>query len=358
MEMSQLDWDSLDILNLPCFKVSGRVIRNGKPLSPTELKKQFGMPFRIAASALVNIPNIVRNDKRVRAEIRENPFIPETTFSFDPSPEAFTTTDGAGTIQINAGIYFALDGMPHTITWLDSLTHKDTLKIGELMDLEIPQEIMDEVDAIMKVWYSIHRTGWIDTSKLNLGEDLFLLQQMLTFVTFHEIGHWYQTVYLPGEWEKLIRITKNYLISWLKEDSHLDTDKAMRRQIRLLLKDPEVFEHWAHEIQADMMAFHACLNAFGGGWSPELKQTTYIAQATTLSVLQMQEVFYAYVLKQPLSALTHPPSYIRESIFCHIRAKEMKISIKDFHLKEWRIGFIHRLVMERILKLYGLSLKD
>jgi len=290
--------------------------------------------------------------------------IPETIFDCNLDSQAFTTIQGAGTVHVNLGLFFTISAMPHTIAWIQHLQQRGSITIDELMNLVIPPEVLDEINRTMEKWDSFHRTGMGNLDAILSGIDpepfgperyemiSVACQQMFIFITFHEMAHWYQTVYLPDEWEKLTRKTKNYLISWLSEDPIMS--KAERQEIGLLFKNyPKVLESWAEEIQADILAVQNCISFFPGSDRRRVRQQVYAAQAMIYSLLiGMMEVFNEFVVKKPLSQRAHPQVSIRESIFCYISAKELRLSQMDFTLKEWGVGTVITGIIARAMGVF------
>lgn len=368
MEISQEKLNASYVLDLPCFKFRGTMTdKNEHRLSPTELKEMLRFPAYPFARAIVDLALALKGSKSVRAEIREKLVIPETIFSCDPTPNALTTIQGAGTVQVNFGLFLTLSAMPHTIAWVLHFQQRESMPIDEIMNLVIPPEVLDEINRSMEWWKSFYRDGVADAdailSSINPewfeSERYYMIyeacQQIFTFITFHEMAHWFQTVFLPNEWEKLTRKTKNYLISWLSESEDNFLSKE-RQDISLLFKKyPEVLESWAEEVQADILAVENCINYFAGSDSPiRVRKKVYAAQAIVYSLLiEMMEVFYTFVIKKPFLIIqTHPQSLIRQSIFRYIGAKELKLSQRDFIVKEWGIGTFITIIISKAMDVF------
>ena len=78
----------------------------------------FGPTARRVANAIVAQGlALAQNDVEMNPRIGDRVIIPETVFSCDPTPGAFTDIRGEGEIQLNLGLFFAFIEMTRTIAW-------------------------------------------------------------------------------------------------------------------------------------------------------------------------------------------------------------------------------------------------
>ena len=361
MKISQAELNSSDVLDLPCFKFGGIATdKTGRRLSQAELRELFGPIARRTANAIVAQALLLSQNKALLDPRAGNAvIIPDTVFNCDPTPQAVTNIQAEGEIQINLGLFFRFLELTRTIAWMkDCVQRTGSISVGAMLTLEIPKQVVDEVKGVMRTWSANQRAESADLAVMfpdGPGQQYqsieYVPHEMLIFAAFHEFAHWYQTSFRPSEWDKLMSKTKEYVVSWLSDDSY--TDDGYRQKAGFLFRrHPDVLAAWSEEVQSDILAVQFCEWYFSDGDSRRIRQArqdTYTAQALLYGTLQLSEIYYEHILKRPPSWQTHPPVYIRKNIFCYVGSKELKLSLADFISKEWGAGTFITAAMERLL---------
>ena len=391
MEISLDEYKAISyVFDLPCFRVS--VGNQSDSVPPKELLR-FSV-YETIARSIVGFALSLKNNSNVKAEIRDEQklIVPDTIFDLNPNPEAITVFEdkALGKVCINFGLFYSLAWMSQTITWLQSWLERGDCSLDEIMSEPIPAYVMNEIDGVMREWYSFHNTGmnyahmfinpgipflpfseWDDMSierieelsKKRFPKINVAVQQMLIFVTFHELSHWYKTLCPPDVGEKLKSLTRHDLSSWLLEGGDTFITKQGKQEASDFFKDnPEAFENWVEEITVDWMAypnvikFYKYYSSYYRNNIKQLKMEIYSSLAMLFSILlKMQEIFLEDILSKPLSWQTHPPTSIRQSIFWYRLRAGLGLSEVDFLAKEWGSGLVITLLMERIWDLYQSS---
>lgn len=319
---------------------------DGKPL---DLKLLF-VPAAMIADRLMEHVGGTMTVKRENDGAVGRPRMPRVFFSPDPRPNAFARIEGAREIHLNLGLIVALCSLPSAMSLLSQLLKEQSVAFSKLGELAQSDNLIQEIDGLMKSWKASDDEGWtvtvFPTSALT---DYFLFQEMLRFAIAHEFGHWLHSIYKPDHQLGLLQTAEQDIMSWLGADTV--TDRRVIENIKRLLQNPLVLEHWKLETCADAIGFQLCLGAYGGNHSPELRMGAYAGAALMFAVIGMLEMFFESIGK-PLTSGTHPSSYARSLIFTHILAKQFSISHQEFLHKEYGAGTAVTMIMSEILSQY------
>jgi len=238
------------------------------------------------------------------------------------------------------------------------------MNVQQILSLTVPHRVIDEIIQLLKWWARFYIE-----KKVNFG-DIFermllpeaveradrvdrITRQVFYFITYHELAHWLMSVMPPHEHQAYINKMSAYLLSWVEEDVMVDQEQKTQLAEKLCKGDP-VFNSWVEEMHADATAIEACWTLFGTFFNErsqaKVAQQVYASQALTYSlIVNLTELFQERILGKPVSLETHPPAFLRTSIFCYVGGRVRGKSQLEFANNDWGVGMIIYLIMQRVI---------
>jgi hypothetical protein len=289
---------------------------------------------------------------------------PKTVITFSGMPNASARIVGEDELEVHIGVLFAFLSLKLSVNTVRQLMTGPAVDVGALERFRPPPEVIAELDRLMDAWDKSAATGWslatlppTPASVANQVPDDWMtpLKGMASILLGHELTHWFQTIYKPAEWARMMDETGSAIRDWMRAQKRVSRKEV--EEIEALLRDDAVFANWVREAHADSGAYdYACDTSTHGGWIRGPDAAPYVMEvninmAFFFAVLTLLEV-WGMLRGVSGDFRTHPPVGVRKALFHHVQAKKADMSQEDFLFRQFGAGTVVNHVMARTIDEY------